>query len=156
MIRAESRNAEGIKKKPLSKQDITITRDSQISIFTENEPGVLAGIYESLGAEFKIKAFILAETGSYGIFRMVVNNPKGAYDALLEKGFAVSDARVLNVKTGGYPDAMYNIASILGDKKVNIHYAYQSRSGLIVLRVSDIDVAEKELKKNINLIKRKR
>ena len=53
---------------------------TQLSIFISNEPGSLAGMTKALKeCGVNIKAFIIAESSGFGVFRAIVDDPEGAY-----------------------------------------------------------------------------
>ena len=56
---------------------------SQLSIFVENKPGSLNEIIGALGAlEINIRALSLADTESFGILRLIVDQPERAAEKL--------------------------------------------------------------------------
>ena len=63
----------------------------QINVFLENEPGRLAEMTKVLSeAKIDIRAIYVTDSTSYGIIRMIVNQPDDAKLELQTKGFTVS------------------------------------------------------------------
>lgn len=122
----------------------------QISLFAENKPGRLANIAENFRkAGINIRAFTIAEAGDFGIIRMVVDKPDAAHEVLHDAGFTVSETNVIGVEMQDIPGGLGKIANVLGEKSINIDYAYafvtKTEKALLILRVSDIEGAIKIL-----------
>ncbi|MDY0387742.1 MAG: ACT domain-containing protein [Methanolobus sp.] len=122
----------------------------QISLFAENKPGRLANIAENFRkADINIRAFTIAEAGDFGIIRMVVDKPDVAHEVLHDAGFTVSETSVLGVEMQDIPGGLGKIADVLGEKSINIDYAYafvtKTEKALLILRVNDIEGAIKTL-----------
>ena len=118
----------------------------QISLFAENKPGRLANIASSFQkAGINIRAFTIAEAGDFGIIRMVVDRPDFAHDVLHDAGFTVSETSVLGVQMEDVPGGLGKIADVLGEKDINIDYAYafvtKTEKALLILRVNNIEAA---------------
>jgi hypothetical protein len=133
----------------------------QISLFAENKPGRLANVADSLkSAGINIRAFTIAESGDFGIIRMVVDNTDYAYNILHDAGFTVSETNVLGIEMDDIPGSMSRIAEVFGTAKINIDYAYafvtRNQKALLIVRVNDIEKAIKTLEgENIALINMK-
>ncbi|MDW7732021.1 MAG: ACT domain-containing protein [Methanolobus sp.] len=118
----------------------------QISLFAENKPGRLANIASNFRkAGINIRAFTIAEAGDFGIIRMVVDRPGHAHDVLHDAGFTVSETNVLGVEMEDVPGGLGKIADVLGEKNINIDYAYafvtKTEKALLILRVNNIEAA---------------
>jgi len=122
----------------------------QISLFAENKPGRLAKIASNFRkAGINIRAFTIAEAGDFGIIRMVVDRPDNAHEVLHDAGFTVSETNVLGIEMEDVPGGLGKIADVLGEKNINIDYAYafvtKTEQALLILRVNDIETAIKVL-----------
>ncbi len=122
----------------------------QISLFAENKPGRLAKIASNFRkAGINIRAFTIAEAGDFGIIRMVVDRPDKAHEVLHDAGFTVSETNVLGIEMEDVPGGLGKIADVLGEKNINIDYAYafvtKTEQALLILRVNDIETAIKVL-----------
>ncbi len=130
----------------------------QISLFAENKPGRLANVADNLkSAGINIRAFTIAESGDFGIIRMVVDNTDYAYNILHDAGFTVSETNVLGIEMDDVPGSMSRIAEVFGKAKINIDYAYafvtRNQKALLIVRVNEIEKAIKTLEEeNIKLI----
>ncbi|MCD4703775.1 MAG: ACT domain-containing protein [Methanosarcinaceae archaeon] len=114
----------------------------QISLFAENKPGRLANISSKFkDAGINIRAFTIAEAGDFGIIRMVVDDPGKAHHVLHEAGFTVSETDVLGIEMEDVPGQLAKIADVLGEKNINIDYAYafvtKTEKALLIIRVDD-------------------
>jgi len=123
----------------------------QISVFLENKPGRLARLAEAIiDADVNILALNIAEAGDFGIVRMLVNNPKTAYEELQKKGFTVSSIDVIGIKIKNEPGVLHKIAKVLGDANINIDYAYAysgNSDAYLILRVSNLNEAISNIEK---------
>jgi len=114
----------------------------QISVFLENKPGRLAELMKVLeGSKIKVKAMGIAETGSYGVIRMVVDRHEEALKTLREANMAANEASVLAISL---EDGLYKASKALGEAGVNIEYAYTALNAVIV-KVDDEARARKAL-----------
>ncbi len=114
----------------------------QISLFAENKTGRLANISSKFkDTGINIRAFTIAEAGDFGIIRMVVDNPGEAHRVLHEAGFTVSETDVLGIEMEDVPGQLARIADVLGEKNINIDYAYafvtKTEKALLIIRVDD-------------------
>ena len=63
---------------------------TQLSIFISNEPGSLAAMTRTLKeCDVNIKAFNIAESSGFGVFRAIVDDPEGSYAKLKGKNLIV-------------------------------------------------------------------
>ncbi|WNY26081.1 ACT domain-containing protein [Methanolapillus millepedarum] len=130
----------------------------QISLFSENKPGRLAKVADTLGnINVNIRAFTIAESGDFGIIRIVVDQPDIAHEALKKAGFTVSETDVLGIEITDKPGGLRDIAAVLEEGNINIDYAYafigRKQNAILIVRVSDLDKAVNYLKgKNLKLL----
>ena len=122
----------------------------QISLFAENKPGRLANIANKLkSAEINIRAFTIAESGDFGIIRMVVDRSDYAHKVLHDSGFTVSETSVLGIEMDDVPGSMSRIAEVFGKANINLDYAYafvtRDQKALLIVRVNEIEKAVKAL-----------
>ena len=126
----------------------------QISIFVENTTGRLAEVTSILSnAEIKIKAFSLADTTDYGIFRLIVNDTDKAEKTLKKEGFRVGITKVLGVEIPAEPDGLKQILDTLSQNDINVEYMYsvskpENENGIIILRFNEYEKALKVLQEN--------
>ena len=119
----------------------------QLSIFISNEPGSLASMTRILKeCGVNIKAFNIAESSGFGVFRAVVDDPERAYLALREKNLIVKKTEIVAVSVNDAPGGLFSAAKVLGDAKINIEYGYAHEGKaepIIFLRVDDPSAAIK-------------
>ncbi|NLI62041.1 MAG: ACT domain-containing protein [Methanosarcinaceae archaeon] len=124
----------------------------QISVFSENKPGKLAQVAETLkNADINLRAFTIAESGDFGIIRLIVDKPEEAYKLLKDVGFTVSKTDVLGVHMDDKPGSLLKISKLLSENEINMDYAYafvtRDKTAVLIIRVSDVSNAISLLEK---------
>jgi hypothetical protein len=129
----------------------------QVSVFLDNHPGSLSEVMAQLDKnQIKIFALSIADKGEFGMVRMITDNPAKATRILEDAEFNLAKAKK-NVEVAVVlitdKDQMSRITKVLGDNGFNIDYAYSSAVHFdgkfaLVLRVNDLEMAEKTLKDN--------
>jgi hypothetical protein len=131
---------------------LSIESATQLAVFLANRPGALARVCEALAkAEINIHALATSDTVDHSVVRMVVSDPTKALMILGEAGVLALETEVLMIETASEPGGLAKIAVRLAEAEVNIEYAYLaggrgSEKGLIVLRPSDVEKAQKVLR----------
>lgn len=126
----------------------------QISVFVENRNGTLADILTILAGEnIDIRALSIADTTDYGVLRMIADEPEKAVKVLKANGITVSATDVLCIEIPDVPGGFSKAVKALGDKNIDIEYAYaflspKQRTAGAILRVEDNAAAEKALREN--------
>ena len=116
---------------------------SQLALFVENRPGMLARVCDALSeAKINIYALAISDTVDHSVVRMVVSDTQKALLLFEERGTLVIDTEVLMIEADNKPGTLTKIAQKLGEGDVNIEYCYfatppGARKGLLVIRVSD-------------------
>jgi len=118
----------------------------QISLFSENKPGRLLKVADVLGKKnISIRAFTIAESGDFGIIRIVVDKPDSAFDVLKQEGFTVSETDVIGIEIDDIPGSLKETAELLAEGQINIDYAYafisRNQKAVLVIRVTDLEKA---------------
>lgn len=128
-----------------------IQLSTQLAIFLDNRPGMLARVCEAL-AEQKINIYAMAtsDTVDHIVIRMVVSDPRRATLLFEERGTLVVADEVVLVEGDNRPGSLVTIADRLANAKINIEYAYfatlpNAKKGLLVLRVDRARQALKAL-----------
>lgn len=129
----------------------------QVSVFLDNKPGALSEVIEHID-KFKMKIFALsiADAGEFGLIRMITEDPERAVKDLEESDFILAKSKknteviAILISENG---KVSKIAKMLGDKDLNIEYAYSSAVLVngklaVILRVNDLNMAEKILRTN--------
>jgi len=131
---------------------LLIESATQLAVFLANRPGALARVCEALAkAEINIHALATSDTIDHSVVRMVVSDPTKALMLLGEAGVLALESEVLMIETQNEPGVLAKIAERLAEARVNIEYAYLAGSpnapqGLIILRPSDVDKAQRALR----------
>jgi hypothetical protein len=129
----------------------------QVSVFLDNRPGALSEVIEHID-KFRMKIFALsiADAGEFGLVRMITEDPERAVKDLEDAEFILAKSKknseviaILITKSGKVSE----IAKMLADEDLNIEYAYSSAVLIdgklaVILRVNDLDKAEKILRAN--------
>jgi len=129
----------------------------QVSVFLDNNPGSLSELITYLD-RFQIKIFALsiADAGEFGLIRMITEDAGRATKILEDADFNLAKSKKnieVTVILTTEKDKISRIAKILGDNDLNIEYAYSSAVRIdgkfaLVLRVDDLDKAERILEEN--------
>ena len=129
----------------------------QVSVFLDNHPGSLSEAIAQLDKnQIKIVALSIADKGEFGMVRMITDKPAKATRILEDAEFNLAKAKKnveVTVVLITDKDQMSRITKVLGDNGFNIDYAYSSAVHFdgkfaLVLRVNDLEMAEKTLKEN--------
>ena len=114
---------------------------TQLSIFISNEPGSLATMTRTLKeCNVNIKAFNIAESSGFGVFRAIVDDPEGSYNKLKDKNLIVKKTDIVGVIVENTPGGLFSAAKVLGDANINIEYGYALEGGrepIMFFRVDD-------------------
>lgn len=114
---------------------------TQLSIFISNEPGSLAAMTRTLKeCNVNIKAFNIAESSGFGVFRAIVDDPEGSYNKLKDKNLIVKKTDIVGVIVENTPGGLFSAAKVLGDANINIEYGYALEGGrepIMFFRVDD-------------------
>jgi hypothetical protein len=130
---------------------MTTQLTTQLALFLENRPGMLARVCEALAkANINIYALTTSDTVDHTVIRMVVSDTRQALLMFEEHGTLVVESEVLMVELANKPGALAQVGQKLAAAKVNIEYCYCAslpdiERGLLVLRVSNPQEALKVL-----------
>jgi len=129
----------------------------QVSVFLDNRPGSLSEVISYLdNSQMKIFALSIADAGEFGLIRMITEDPRKATKILEAADFYLAKSKKnieVTVTLITENDTVAKITKILAENNFNIEYAYSSAVHIdgkfaLVLRISDLDEAEKILKEN--------
>ena len=127
---------------------------TQISVFLENRKGRLYDVCSLLGDnDINIRALTIAETESFGVLRIVVDDSEKAVKLLGDSGFVANFSDVVAIEVGDKPGGLASVLKIFADNDVNIEYMYGfvekfSDKALLVFRFEDADAAQEILAKH--------
>ncbi len=92
-----------------------------VAVFVENKPGQTARITRLLAdAGVNLRWFTIANSGSFGVMRFLVDQRDIAISALKEKGVMVSPVEVLAVEVPDKPGSLQAVADLLGRNNINL------------------------------------
>lgn len=124
----------------------------QISAWVEDRPGVMGEVADALGQKgVSLRAFMAAVMDGRGFLRMVVDKPAAARRALAAHGWQVTEDELVEVTLPDRPGALAAVADRLGEKGINIEYAYVGTAGSaskvnLYLAVPDVAAALRALR----------
>ncbi|MEM4297239.1 MAG: acetolactate synthase, partial [Nitrososphaerota archaeon] len=97
----------------------------------------------------KIKAFMIADAGDFGIIHLIVDDPKKGEQQLVKEGFTVSTSKTVKIDHIKNDSVIEQTALILGEAAKNIRYAYGfvSEDGCLILRTEAVEEALEILSK---------
>lgn len=97
----------------------------QVSVFIENKPGRLNAITDILREHrIDIRAMTIADHRGYGVAKLLVNDPRAAQRALVERGFAAALKLVLAVVIEDRPGGLHELLEILAERRINVLDTY--------------------------------
>ena len=129
----------------------------QVSVFLDNHPGSLSEVMAHLDKnQIDIFALSIADAGEFGLIRMIPDDPEKATRILEDAEFNLAKSKKnieVIVILITEKDKVSKITEVLGKSGLNIDYAYSSAVHVdgkfaLVLRVNDIEKAERTLKEN--------
>jgi hypothetical protein len=92
-----------------------------IAVFAENKPGQTARITQILAeAGVNIRWVTIANNGSFGVMKFLVDQRDSAVAALKAKGLMVSLLDVIVVEVPNRPGALQSVAACLGRSDINL------------------------------------
>jgi len=123
----------------------------QLSVFVENKPGKLYDIFKKISdAGINMRAMSVADTKDFGVLRLIVSDNEKAKAAFSDDTIVVN-TDVIAVEMGDTAGALCKVIEALGEKDINIEYAYaftasKEIGAYTVLRVDNVETAEEILK----------
>jgi hypothetical protein len=124
----------------------------QINVFAQNKPGRLEHLTRILKkAGVNIRAITLADQEGFGVIKLLVDDPDGAYLALTREGFTAYRKDVIAVIMNDQPGGLHEICQVLDGQGINIEDAYgfvvqDLKTALLVVEVEKIPEAEDVLR----------
>ncbi len=124
---------------------------NQINVFAQNQPGRLERLTEVLLEEgINIRAITIAGADDYGVIKLLVDDPRKAYEALQREGFSTFMKEVMAVVMDDRPGGLHRVCQVLGESGVNVEDAYgfvfqDRKTAILVVEVEKIPEAEEIL-----------
>ncbi|MDO5447295.1 MAG: amino acid-binding protein [Prevotellaceae bacterium] len=120
---------------------------NQLAIFIENKSGKLLKVLQLLKqAGIQIVATTIADTLDYGIWRIICDNPKKAYDMMRENSVSVTMSEAFALKLDNVPGAAADALKIFADEGIGITYLYSfllGGNGILLFRTDDEEKTRK-------------
>ncbi len=126
----------------------------QISIFIENQKGRLSYITDVLEKNnINIRALFLAETGEFGILRIIVNEPEICEEILKKNNIVAKITPVIGFEVDDTPGGIGKVLRLLAEKNINVEYIYAfvekiQNKAIVAAKTGDQEQAYTILKSN--------
>ena len=123
----------------------------QLTVFVPNRKGTIVEVTDILAKNnINIRALSIAETGDFGILRLIVNDEKTAEEVLGNQGYLIKAVDVVGVKIGDEPGKLTEALGVLDKTGINVEYLYAfmartEKHAYVVLRVENNDDAQSAL-----------
>ena len=124
----------------------------QITVFAENKPGRIERVTRALeGANVNIRAITIATSDSFGVIKLLVDDPERAYRALADEGMSPFQREIVAVLMDDRPGGLRAVAEILGREGINVEGAYgfvveDKKKAVLVIEVEKIPEVENLLR----------
>jgi adhesin HecA-like repeat protein len=117
-----------------------------IALFVENRLGQTARITKLLAdAAVNIRWTTIANSGAFGVMKLLVADPEKAREALRAQGFMVSFIDVLPVEVGDQPGSLHAVAACLAESGINLDntggFVVAQGRAVIIVETHEIDKA---------------
>lgn len=120
-----------------------------IAVFVENKAGQTARITGILGdAGVNIAWITIANSGSFGVMKFMVDKLEAAVAALKGKGLMVSLLEVLAVEVSNKPGALQKVADLLGRHNISLANCsgfLNNNRAILIVEVQEIEQARQVL-----------
>lgn len=119
----------------------------QVSVFLENRAGRLNYLLKLLSDnDINISSLSIAETGEYGIARLITEDAEKTVKVISEAGMTASEANVIALEVSDTPGALYRATQLLSDNDINVEYAYsaiprKSGKATVIIRTDNTERA---------------
>lgn len=126
----------------------------QLSVFLENKAGGLASVTRTLGETgINIRALSISDSSDFCILRIIVSDPRQAYNVLNDAGFTVSVTEVTAVRVQDTPGGLAAVLEQMSRANLNIEYMYaflgtSKNDALVIFKIEDNKKALIALKEN--------
>ncbi len=122
-----------------------------IAVFAENKPGQTARVTKLIAdAGVNIRWFTIANSGSFGVMKFLVDQRDRAVAALKEHGLMVSPLEVLAVEVPDRPGSLQAVADVLGNNNINLDNCsgfVSNNRAILVVEVHQVPQARTALEK---------
>ncbi len=118
-----------------------------VAVFAENKPGRIERIAAVLAdAGVNIRAITIATTDTFGVVKLLVDDPRRAQAALAAAGLTASLREIVAVVMDDRPGGLRDVARVLAAAGVNVEGAYgfvveDKRRAVLVVEVERVPEA---------------
>ena len=122
----------------------------QLSIYVENKKGTMKDITSILkDKKINILGSVNNDGAEFGIVRMVVSDPDGAYKELKEAGYLCLLVDVMGIEVADEVGDLNRLLTALSDSNINVDYTYlsfnrDSGKPILIMHVTEEDIYEVE------------
>ena len=119
----------------------------QISVFLENRPGRLSALCRTLAeAGVNLSTLTLAETGEFGLLRLITPDPEKTKQVIEQAGYAATSTEVVALQVPDRPGGLASVLQVLEAHQISVEYmyAFAMKAGgdaVMVFRFDDMDRA---------------
>ena len=125
----------------------------QISVFLENRPGRLSALCRTLAdAGVNLSTLTLAETGEFGLLRLMTADPDKAKQVIEQAGYAATATEVVALQVPDRPGGLASVLRVLETHNISVEYMYAfvekaTDKAVLVFRFENMDEALAAFKK---------
>jgi hypothetical protein len=125
----------------------------EFTVLLEDRPSALGKVCRALAdREVNILALQSFPIGGKIVTRFIVDNPTTAKTVLFNEGLTYVESEIVHAKIAHRPGEIARVASLLGDAKIGINYAYcglepETNAPLVFFGVTDVSRALPILKR---------
>lgn len=126
----------------------------QLNVFVENKTGRLTKLTRALAdASINIRAIVIADRETFGVVKLLVDDPQKALQALLSQGYACALKRVLAVIMEDVSGGLCSLTETLLNNNVDILDAYgfvvhSKKEAVFCVEVKEYDTARAVVESN--------
>lgn len=126
----------------------------QLSIFVENEVGIIAQVTDILQRNsINIRAISSYDAPEFAILRTIVNDPERAKAVLAENSFVARITDVVAIELDDKPGELNRVLNIIAEAGLHMNYIYslvlrENGLPLIILHMDNMSATEDLLSKN--------
>ncbi len=119
----------------------------QLSVFLENHPGRLSALCRTLAdAGVNLSTLTLAETGEFGLLRLITPDVNQACAAAEKAGYAVTLTEVVALQVPDRPGGLASVLEVLAKAGISVEYMYAfamhaGDNAIMIFRFGDMDRA---------------
>jgi hypothetical protein len=119
----------------------------QIAVFAENKPGRIERVSGILGeAGVNVRAITISTADTFGIIKLLVDDPARAYTALAAAGVSVFKREIVAILMDDQPGGLHAVTRILSGAGINLEDAYgfviqDKKRAVLVVEVEKIPEA---------------